>query len=210
MRVLLIASVVLKDELMNADLSPELKVIHTETTHSVDLKQKFDACIDLLFDNSHERIEFLKQTGIPLIVVNSVMEATERNFPDFVRINGWPGFLSKPILELAANGNTPDTKTEKLFDLFGKITEWVPDQKGFISARVISSIINEAFYTLEENVSTEEQIDTAMKLGTNYPFGPFEWARKIGLYNVFYLLTALCEDHERYRPSSLLKQKALA
>ncbi|MEO5650820.1 MAG: 3-hydroxyacyl-CoA dehydrogenase family protein, partial [Ginsengibacter sp.] len=68
-------------------------------------------------------------------------------------------------------------------------------------ARVISMIINEAFYTLKENVSTKKEIDLAMKLGTNYPFGPFEWAEKIGLENVFNLLKKLSEKEERYIPS---------
>ena len=40
------------------------------------------------------------------------------------------------------------------------------------------------FLQLGENVSTRDEIDTAMKLGTNYPFGPFEWAEKIGLKNI--------------------------
>lgn len=210
MRVLLIASDVLKEELLNTDLSSELSIVHINAIATFDQEPSFDACIDLLFDNSSDRIEWLRNLGIPLIVVNSVTATSSQNFPDFVRINGWPGFIGKPLIEAASGGNIPDKKTEKLFKLFGKNTEWVPDQKGLVSARVISSIINEAFYTLEEDVSTEEQIDTAMKLGTNYPFGPFEWCRRIGIYNVFYLLTALYEDQERYQPSSLLKQKALA
>ena len=43
-------------------------------------------------------------------------------------------------------------------------------------------IINEAFLALQEGVSTKEEINTAMKLGTNYPLGPFEWVEKIGPY----------------------------
>ena len=41
-----------------------------------------------------------------------------------------------------------------------------------------------AYLALEEHVSTKEEINTAMKLGTNYPFGPFEWANAIGANNI--------------------------
>ena len=42
-------------------------------------------------------------------------------------------------------------------------------------------IINEAYFTWEAGTSTKEEIDIAMKLGTGYPYGPFEWGEKIGL-----------------------------
>ena len=57
----------------------------------------------------------------------------------------------------------------------------VPDEPGFIAARIIAMIINEAYYAKGEQISSEADIDIAMKLGTNYPLGPFEWARLIGL-----------------------------
>ena len=49
-----------------------------------------------------------------------------------------------------------------------------------------------------------------MKLGTNYPFGPFEWGEKIGLQNIYSLLDTLGQKQNRYIPAPLLKQTALA
>ena len=68
-------------------------------------------------------------------------------------------------------------------------------------------IINEAYFALGEGVSSKEEIDTAMKLGTNYPMGPFEWGINIGLKNVSGLLSALAEINPRYTPAELLKQE---
>ena len=93
--------------------------------------------------------------------------------------------------------------------LLNRKAEWVPDVKGFISPRVVSMIINEAYFTLEENVSTKEEIDVAMKLGTNYPYGPFEWGEKIGLQKVYELLALLSNNNTRYEPAALLKKEAL-
>lgn len=48
---------------------------------------------------------------------------------------------------------------------------------GFVVSRTLATIINEAYFTLEEQVATAEDIDRAMLFGVNYPAGPFAWAR---------------------------------
>jgi 3-hydroxybutyryl-CoA dehydrogenase len=113
------------------------------------------------------------------------------------------------VIESAATNEALKEKTGTVFSHFNKTIEWVPDVPGFISARVISMIINEAYFALQDNVSSKEEIDIAMKLGTNYPYGPFEWSKKIGLGNIAGLLTILSTTKERYTPASLLKNEAL-
>jgi 3-hydroxybutyryl-CoA dehydrogenase len=77
----------------------------------------------------------------------------------------------------------------------------VEDRVGLVTPRVICMIINEAYYTTMEGTATREDIDMAMKLGTNYPYGPFEWCKRIGIKHVYELLEALYEDtkDERYK-----------
>ena len=69
-------------------------------------------------------------------------------------------------------------------------------------------IINEAYYTLQDKISTKAEIDIAMKLGTNYPHGPFEWSSLIGLKNIYELLTVLSKTDTRYTASDLLMKEA--
>ncbi|HZI53262.1 MAG TPA: 3-hydroxyacyl-CoA dehydrogenase family protein, partial [Chitinophagaceae bacterium] len=76
--------------------------------------------------------------------------------------------------------------------------QYVPDVIGMITPRIVSMIINEAWFSLDEKVSTREEIDTAMKLGTNYPYGPFEWGDKIGLNRIRQLLSELQKTDNRY------------
>lgn len=85
----------------------------------------------------------------------------------------------------------------------------VDDQVGLVTPRVISMIINEAYYTVQEGTASREDIDLAMKLGTNYPYGPFEWCQRIGVKNVYELLQAIYEDtkDERYRICALLEEE---
>ena len=49
-----------------------------------------------------------------------------------------------------------------------------------------------------------------MKLGTSYPYGPFEWCNRIGIKNIFRLLKELEKTNSRYKPADLLEQEAIA
>jgi 3-hydroxybutyryl-CoA dehydrogenase len=78
-----------------------------------------------------------------------------------------------------------------------------------VSPRVVAMIVNEAWFTWEEGVATKEDIDTAMKLGTNYPYGPFAWGALIGLDKIVSLLQTLGRENPRYESAaSLLKEIA--
>jgi 3-hydroxybutyryl-CoA dehydrogenase len=129
---------------------------------------------------------------------------------DAVRINGWNTFLKRPVMEAAAGNELLKEKAALIFAGFGKRMEWVPDIPGMVTARVVASVINEAYFALEQEVSSKEEIDIAMKMGTNYPYGPFEWSKKIGLKNIYLLLCRLAEEQNRYEPAASLTKEALA
>jgi 3-hydroxybutyryl-CoA dehydrogenase len=210
MNVLLLANEEQKDELLffPADNAIQLKWIsRPEDSMTI---APVDACVDLSFENSTARISWLISLACPLIVVNSVVETSLYAEYGFIRINGWNTFLKRKVVEASCPDTHVRKKADELFAGFGRKIEWVPDIPGFVTPRLIASIINEAFFALQENVSTREDIDTAMKLGTNYPYGPFEWAERIGLMRIYGLLDALCRQHGRYLPAPLLKQTALA
>ncbi len=87
----------------------------------------------------------------------------------------------------------------------------IEDRVGMVSPRVVCMIINEAYYTVQEGTASREDIDLGMKLGTAYPYGPFEWCEKIGVKNVYEVLEALYDDtkDERYKICPLLKKEYL-
>ena len=121
------------------------------------------------------------------------------------RFNGWAGFLKRQVWELAG---IPDEKTVTVFNQMGKKFIMVGDEPGLGAARIISMIINEAFFTVGDGVCSREEIDIAMKLGTNYPLGPFEWTTRIGAENILDLLQKLTLTDKRYQPAPLLVQEA--
>ena len=134
-----------------------------------------------------KRIELLSALLPAPVFINSVIQPLSLLHPDFIRINGWPGFLQMTLLEAAANKNSKANARA----VFGDQIQIVKDVPGFITPRILSMIINEAYFTLHSGASTRNEIDIAMKLGTGYPLGPFEWAEKIGIHKVAALLTAL-------------------
>lgn len=89
--------------------------------------------------------------------------------------------------------------------------EIVGDRVGMVTPRVIFMIINEACFALQEGTAGKEDIDRSMKLGTNYPKGPFEWADQIGIRDTYETLNAIFTDtgDERYKVCPLLKTKYL-
>ncbi|MDP7005807.1 MAG: 3-hydroxyacyl-CoA dehydrogenase NAD-binding domain-containing protein [Phycisphaerales bacterium] len=72
----------------------------------------------------------------------------------------------------------------------------------YIFARILASVINEAYWTHSEGVASINDIDTAMRLGTNYPYGPFEWCNRIGEDVVQELLLSLNETVQDNRFST--------
>ncbi|MDR5684285.1 MAG: 3-hydroxyacyl-CoA dehydrogenase NAD-binding domain-containing protein [Armatimonadota bacterium] len=88
----------------------------------------------------------------------------------------------------------------------------VGDAPGGILARILAMLVNEAAFAYAEGVASAAEIDTAMRLGTNYPRGPFRWAEDIGVGLVAGILAALhgYYGEERYRTAPLLRRAALA
>ncbi len=142
------------------------------------------------------------QTTKPVLVNSVATTLAEMQIPNHViRLNGWNSFIGRNQWEVAGNLTA---EVEAILAVLGKKAIVVADEPGFVSARIISMIINEAYFALEEAVSTKEEIDIAMKLGTNYPYGPFQWASLIGLPEIYTLLTKLSRVDSRYLPSNLL------
>ncbi len=207
MNIVVITNNDLRQELLAQGLQDVVTVQYTEEVSAI---EKAGCYIDLLFQPTEERINKLKQLQPALIIINAVSLTSKELPAGFVRMNGWPGFLKSNITEASTNDETIKSKAENIFACFGKKTEWVADIPGFVTARVVSMIINEAYFALNEKVSSKEEIDTAMKLGTNYPYGPFEWSQKIGLQNIHALLVSLSTSNSRYEPAELLKKEATA
>jgi 3-hydroxybutyryl-CoA dehydrogenase len=98
--------------------------------------------------------------------------------------------------------------TRSLAEAMGKTVVVAQDFPGFIVNRVLIPMLNEAVYALYEGVASAEDIDAAMKLGTNQPMGPLTLADFIGLDTVLAIAEVLHDGlgDSKYRPCPLLRQ----
>ncbi|MEO8514088.1 MAG: 3-hydroxyacyl-CoA dehydrogenase family protein [Ignavibacteria bacterium] len=137
--------------------------------------------------------------------------ALQENPERLIGIGLYDTFSKAKRIEIAPSKITDGTilkNAENFLTEAGINYSVVPDRVGMIFPRIVSMIINEAAQVYSEQVASKEDIDTAMKLGTNYPYGPLEWADKLGVDLIYNILSALQRDfgEDRYRPHPLLKE----
>ena len=164
-----------------------------------------DAIFDLVFDKDPSPI-FADWTEKP-VLVNAVVLLNSELPANYIRINGWNGFLLNEVWEIVPKESEVFNQSIAVLQDLGWKYLLVPDITGRIAPRVIASIINEAYFALGEKISSKESIDIAMRYGTNYPYGPFEWSQKIGVENVYALLKKLGENDSRYEIAKALEKE---
>ena len=146
--------------------------------------------------------------GLPLLIAST--DFTFRQFSHLpekaARFCGWPGFAARACWEMAVRQDSDTGWLAEVMEALGKTWKLVKDEPGLVAPRILATIINEACYTLDAGVSTAEEIDMAMQLGTNYPKGPFAWGREIGFEKIAVLLDALAAENDKYKPHPLLHQ----
>lgn len=153
-----------------------------------------DLYIDALFEDKEPVFKNIQHKPV---LVNAVVTPSAELANNTIRFNGWGGFIQQEKMEIAGNENSAQQVARLLSDA-GIDTVVSADTCGMIGPRVVAMIINEAYFALAENISTREEIDIAMKSGTNYPYGPFEWSEIIGIEKIKDLLYRLRTENTRY------------
>jgi len=94
--------------------------------------------------------------------------------------------------------------------LLGFAPQRIEDVPGLVVARSVAMLVNEAADAVQQGVCSEPGADLAMKLGVNYPAGPFEWLAAWNARDLVALLDRLDEFYrgERYRVCPWLRQRA--
>jgi len=197
MTIAILANHLQKEELIGKGIPATVRLIWADSLRALTMVDA-DAYFDLQFEYDHERLDQYNTIKNKTVFVSSIQWPTGILGQHFIRINGWPGMLKRELIEIAIGNENKKAEVEKVFSSLNWNWQLVPDVPGMVSARILAMIINEAWYTYGEQISTKEEIDVAMRLGTNYPLGPFEWGDLIGLRNVHALLKTLQRTDARY------------
>ncbi|MBT3583737.1 MAG: hypothetical protein HN509_02425 [Halobacteriovoraceae bacterium] len=175
---------------------------------------KSDFVFDLTMADREKKLTFLKH--LDLIVECPIISDLSLHWGElfFDNIPHLKGAISC-VFPSPTDTYESYSSEEGIQEIIGTFLGWIGKKTipvsqpgiGFIYPRVLSNIINEAYFAKEELLATEEAIDRAMKFGVNYPLGPFEWAKQIGAKNIVSLLDELFFETKdpRYRVSPLLR-----
>lgn len=177
--------------------------------------------------NTHVDIPFFHLQHLPdvlyhamaedcLILNNALAEtptSTAAELNDLDNIVGFSAlglYSGTPVLEIAPASQTHPVYLQKTHQFLGRLglrAIQVPDTPGLFLGRIVAMLVNEASSALMENVASAKDIDTAMRLGTNYPHGPLAWGDMIGLDVILAILLHLQDEYgdERYCPTQRLK-----
>ncbi|GGE60663.1 3-hydroxyacyl-CoA dehydrogenase family protein [Priestia taiwanensis] len=146
-------------------------------------------------------------TNTSELSVTAIASATQR--PHLVAGMHW--FNPAPLMKLVEIVRGVDTSeetlraVERISQEVGKETVIVKDMQGFVTSRAIAIHLNECIRMYEEGIASMEDIDKAIKLGLNYPMGPFELADYVGLDTMLYASEGMQHAYgDRFRAPQML------
>jgi 3-hydroxybutyryl-CoA dehydrogenase len=195
-------------------------------TTSVDDLKDCDLVIEAIIENLDEKArvyEAVERVVKPetIIVSNTsslcVTElAAKTKRPD--RFGGLHFFNPVPLMKLVEVIRALTTSDETYKTLYGfsqslgKEPITAPDKPGFIVNRLLVPYLLDAIRAHEHGLGTVEDIDKGMKLGCNYPMGPFTLLDYVGLDTTYYIANIMFEEYREpaYAPPPLLKRMVLA
>ena len=172
-------------------------------TENKDLKLKIFAQLDKVCDK-----HTILASNTSSISITEI--ATVTNRPE--QVIGMHFMNPVPIMKLVEvirgklTSNEVTSIIMEVSKTLGKIPVEVNDAPGFVANRILMPMINEAIYTLHENISSSEGIDTVMILGMSHPMGPLHLADFIGLDVCLSILEVMQDGFadKKYAPCPLL------
>ncbi len=175
-------------------------------TENVDLKYRIFEQLSAATPN-----QVLLASNTSSISITAIAAHTDR--PD--KVVGMHFMNPVPVMKLVelirglATSDESFDAVRAAAEKMGKTTVEARDMPGFLVNRVLMPYINEAVYALYEGIGTVEDIDTAMKLGTNVPMGPLTLADFIGLDTCLAIMEVLhggLGGDSKYRACPLLRK----
>lgn len=157
---------------------------------------------------ANKNIIFVSNTST--LSLTKISEATQRQ-DKIIGMHFLNPVPKVPVVEIVKCLHTSNDTVERVKSFaarIGKTPVEVYEYPGFVTTRAIVPLLNEAMYILLEGVATAKDIDTAMKLGYNFQYGPLEMADMMGLDEVLAWMETLWKTlgEPRYRACPILRK----
>jgi 3-hydroxybutyryl-CoA dehydrogenase len=175
-----------------------------------------EAVLDLRFFDPAKKLAETPKSG--MVITNTLTHSAtsvQAAAGKEVRVIGIPVlphyFERQKTIEYSfPHGAEKDDSLTALLSQLGKTGEQINDAIAGVFPRALAMVINEGAFAVQEGVAVPEDIDTAMKLGTNYPKGPLAWCDEIGAEAIVAVLDALAREYgsDRYRVAAILRRHA--
>lgn len=183
-------------------------VVEAITEH-LDKKRELFAQLDELVNPS---AIFASNTSS--LSITEIMTATKRA-PSFLGLHFFNPVPLMQLVEVVKTVVTEPAAVEAGLEFarrVGKTPILTSDRAGFIVNRLLVPYLLDAIRALEEGVGSIVDIDNGMKLGCNYPMGPFTLLDFVGIDTTYYIAEILFEEYreKRFAPPPLLKRMVLA
>jgi 3-hydroxybutyryl-CoA dehydrogenase len=186
-----------------ADLAPSDLVIEAVAE---DLEIKRDLFAELAPVLKPEAVLSTTTSSLPVIECAMVTDRPDR----VIGLHFFNPAAIMKLVEIVTTVRTEDEVVEQcraFVDKIGKVGVLCGDRAGFIVNTLLFPYLNDAVKMLESHYATAEEIDTAMKLGTAYPMGPFELMDVVGLDVTLAILERLKQEYRQpsFEPAPLLR-----
>lgn len=210
---------VAKSSITEAQKLQTLANLTTQTSIEIGVKQA-ELVVEAATENIELKLAIFKQldtfapanailaSNTSSISITKIASATKR--PELVI--GMHFMNPVPVMKLVEiiNGYATNTGVTEIITTLSRQLQKIPcvanDYPGFIANRILMPMINEAIYSLYEDIAGVEDIDTIMKLGMAHPMGPLQLADFIGLDVCLSILHVLKDGfgNPKYAPCPLL------
>jgi 3-hydroxybutyryl-CoA dehydrogenase len=205
-----------------------VKEVLSKLEHSIDIKKLHDCDVIIEASTENKNIKFEIFKSLDEIAKESCILASNTSSISITEIAARTNRPEKvvgmhfmnpvPVMKLIEGIRgleTSDDTFQAIKNMTKKMSKVLiesRDMPGFVVNRILMPMINEAVYALYEGLASVEDIDQAMKLGTNQPMGPLTLADFIGLDTCLSIMEVLHEGFgdSKYRPCPLLKQYVLS
>lgn len=158
-----------------------------------------------------EKIQFLKEHSEHLVIMDLTAFEKGYFFQNHSNLIAATSLHLNPSPKCEVTCRSQQDAVHNFLESQGLLPVAVASLEGYFHLpRILSTIVNEAYYSLEDDIASADDIDRAMKYGVNYPEGPFAWSKGRESF-VVSLLDNLFEEtkSERYQASPLLRERSV-